>query len=69
MMAKQRLTSAEINGAGLNGRGGLTPDFLWHLQQRMGVDEVTAAETLQLWLSSYEPGPNALARVHLKTDG
>jgi hypothetical protein len=69
MMAKQRSDSAESNGSGLNGRGGLIPDFLCHLQQRMGVDELTAAETLQLWLSSYEPGPNALARVHLQTDG
>jgi hypothetical protein len=69
MMAKQSLGSAEINGSGLNGRAGLPPDFLWHLQQRMGVDELTAAETLQLWLSSYEPGPTALARVHLETDG
>jgi hypothetical protein len=69
MMAKERFSSGEINGNGLNGRGGPTPDFLWHLQQRMGVDELTAAETLQLWMSTYEPGPNALARVHVKTDG
>ena len=67
MMAKERFGSGEISDNGLS--CGPTPDFLWHLQQRMSVDERTAAETLQFWMSTYEPGPNALARVHMRADG
>lgn len=39
------------------------PDFLAHLQQRLGLDELTAAEKLQLWLAAYQPGPAALQRA------
>jgi len=38
------------------------PDFLGHLQERLGVDDHSAAaRLLQLWLATYEPGPAALA--------
>jgi hypothetical protein len=38
-------------------------DFLSHLQERLGLDEPAAAQRLQHWLHSYEPGPAALARA------
>ena len=38
-------------------------NFLGHLQERLGVDELTAAERLQVWLLTYEPGPTALQRA------
>lgn len=37
------------------------PDFLGHLQERLGVDDRSAAARLQLWLLTYKPGPAALA--------
>jgi hypothetical protein len=37
------------------------PDFLGHLQERLGVDDRSAAARLQFWLTTYEPGPAALA--------
>lgn len=39
-------------------------DFVAHLQARLGLeDEAAALTTLGAWLSSYEPGPAALARA------
>jgi hypothetical protein len=39
-------------------------DFVAHLQARLGLDdEATALATLRDWLSSYQPGPTALARA------
>ncbi len=38
-------------------------DFLGHLQERLGLDGPDAAETLQDWLSTYQPGPMALQRA------
>lgn len=39
-------------------------DFVTHLQARLGLEhESQALATLGNWLSSYEPGPAALARA------
>lgn len=38
------------------------PNFLGHLQERLGVDDQGAAEWLELLLATYEPGPAALAQ-------
>jgi hypothetical protein len=38
-------------------------DFLRHLQGRLGLDEQTAAQKLQSWLFTYQPGPTALERA------
>ncbi len=39
-------------------------DFLAHLEARLGLDdEAAAVSTLGDWLSSYQPGPAALARA------
>lgn len=40
-----------------------TEDFLLHLEQRLSLTEDAAVSTLAEWLSSYEPGPLARARV------
>ena len=38
-------------------------DFVVHLQTRLGLeDEASAVAALGNWLSSYQPGPVALAR-------
>jgi hypothetical protein len=47
--------------------GDAAPDFLGHLQQRLGIDDRSAVARLQFWLSTYQPGPAALA--HLRRDG
>jgi hypothetical protein len=39
-------------------------DFVAHLRARLGLkDEAAAVTTLGNWLSSYQPGPAALARA------
>jgi hypothetical protein len=39
-------------------------DLVTHLQARLGLeDEAATVATLGDWLSSYEPGPAALARA------
>ena len=38
-------------------------DFLTQMQERLGVNEPTAAAALASWVSSYEPGPLALVRA------
>lgn len=39
-------------------------DFVAHLQARLGLeDEAAAVTTLGNWLSTYQPGPAALARA------
>jgi hypothetical protein len=45
-----------------------SPDFVAHLRGRLGVDEPTAAATLACWVSTYEPGPLALARAGTRSD-
>ncbi len=42
---------------------GAPADFLGHLQERLGLDEPTAVERLQVWLTTYQPGPAALERA------
>jgi len=42
----------------------LHEDFVAYLQARLGLeDEAAAVATLGNWLSSYQPGPAALARA------
>jgi hypothetical protein len=39
-------------------------DFVAHLQARLGLkNEAATVAALGVWLSSYEPGPAALARA------
>lgn len=57
----QRLLSSELNNQPASADA--PTDFLRHLQGRLGLDEPTAAEKLQTWLLSYQPGPTALRRA------
>ncbi len=61
MKTGPRFLSSELNDK--PAAPGTAADFLGHLQERLGLDERTAVERLQAWLSTYEPGPAALERA------